>query len=106
MRKLALSGIAAILSIVFSSPLPAQAVTPDQAACPNTTQASRGAGAPAPSAGFLPRGCETTTMPWSAPLGHRQPQAADVQGATSSEQAWDAENAQIDRIVRGICRGC
>jgi hypothetical protein len=51
-------------------------------------------------------GCETTTIPWSAPVGHRQPQAADVPAATAFEQALDEENAKVDRVIKGICRGC
>jgi hypothetical protein len=105
MRKFALSGTAAILSIMFASPLPAQAVTRDPAAC-GAVRASPDAGAPAPSAAFLPPGCETTTMPWSAPVGHRQPQAADVPPSTLFEPVLDQENAKVDRIVKGICRGC
>jgi hypothetical protein len=45
-------------------------------------------------------------MPWSAPVGHRQPQAADVSAAKSFEQALDEENAKVDRLIKGICRGC
>jgi len=63
------------------------------------------ANAPAPSV-RLPRGCETSTKPWSAPVGHRQPQAADVPAAASFEQALDEENAKVDRVIKGICRGC
>jgi hypothetical protein len=58
-----------------------------------------------PSAGFLAPGCETATMPWSAPVGHRQPQAADVPRKLL-EPILDEENAKVDRIVKGICRGC
>jgi hypothetical protein len=52
-------------------------------------------------------GKETTTKPWSAPVGHRQPSAVDVIESTSDSQPiLGEENAKIDRIVRGICRGC
>jgi hypothetical protein len=50
-------------------------------------------------------GSETTTMPWSAPAGHHQPTAADVV-ETNRRQTLDQDDANIDRIVRGICRGC
>ena len=50
-------------------------------------------------------GNETATRPWSAPAGHHQPTAIDVLDA-DSRLTLDQENANIDRIVRGICRGC
>jgi len=50
-------------------------------------------------------GNETATRPWSAPVGHHQPTAADVR-ETDSPQTLDQEDANVDRIVRGICRGC
>ena len=50
---------------------------------------------------------ETATRPWSAPVGHRQPRAADIPAATSaSQQIIDQKDAIVDRKIRGICRGC
>jgi hypothetical protein len=50
---------------------------------------------------------ETTTRPWSAPVGHRQPRAADIPGsASASWQIIDREDAIVDRKIRGVCRGC
>lgn len=50
---------------------------------------------------------ETATRPWSAPVGHRQPRAADIPAAASaSQQIIDQEDAIVDRKIRGICRGC
>jgi hypothetical protein len=50
---------------------------------------------------------ETATMPWSAPVGHRQPRLADIPASTSaSQQTIDQEDAIVDRKIRGICRGC
>jgi hypothetical protein len=50
---------------------------------------------------------ETVTRPWSAPVGHRQPRAADIPAASSaSQQILDREDANLDRMIRGICRGC
>jgi hypothetical protein len=107
MTKLTLLGTAAVLSLTFATSLPAQAVIHESAACPLTSQAPADAAPPAPSARWLPPGCETSTMPWSAPVGHRQPQAADVPQATSPfELILDEENARVDRVVRGVCRGC
>jgi len=91
--------------MAFASPLPAQAVTVDSATCSSVSQPEK-AVAPAPTARWMPPGCETTTRPWSAPVGHRQPQAADVPAATSFEQALDEENAKVDRVIKGVCRGC
>ena len=47
------------------------------------------------------------SKPWPAPIGHRQPRAADV--ATSTPDAadfLDRENASVDRRIRGVCIGC
>src|ERR1700722_14285896 len=52
-------------------------------------------------------GNETATRPWSAPVGHHQPSAVDVLESTSDSQPiLDQGDAKVDRIVRGICRGC
>ena len=52
-------------------------------------------------------GKETTTRPWSAPVGHRQPRAADVPTSTSvSQYVLNQEDANVDRKIRGVCRGC
>jgi hypothetical protein len=52
-------------------------------------------------------GKETTTRPWTAPVGHRQPSASDVPAAASAAQdILDQEDAIVDRKIRGICRGC
>jgi len=47
---------------------------------------------------------ETTTRPWSAPVGHRQPRAADA--PASANVHIDPEDAIVDRKIRGVCRGC
>ncbi|MGY3691314.1 hypothetical protein ACVIGA_001394 [Bradyrhizobium sp. USDA 3240] len=50
---------------------------------------------------------ETATRPWLAPVGHRQPRAADIPAAAaSSRQIIDQEDAIVDRKIKGICRGC
>jgi hypothetical protein len=50
---------------------------------------------------------ETTTKPWSAPTGHRQPRATDIpETVSAAPQAIDPEDAYVDRKIRGICRGC
>jgi hypothetical protein len=50
-------------------------------------------------------GSETATMPWSAPTGHHQPTAVDVINS-DYRLSLDQEDARVDGIVRGICRGC
>lgn len=52
-------------------------------------------------------GTETATRPWSAPVGHHQPSAANVLASTSATQPiLEQDDANVDRIVRSICRGC
>ena len=52
-------------------------------------------------------GKETTTKPWTAPIGHRQPHTADVPTTTTGVQdLLDQEDASVDRKISGICRGC
>src|ERR1700694_2124039 len=52
-------------------------------------------------------GQETLTRPWSAPVGHRQPRAADIPASISvSQPPLDQENANVDRKIRNICRAC
>jgi hypothetical protein len=48
---------------------------------------------------------ETTTLPWSAPVGHRQPRAADIPSSTS-HRIIDPEDTIVDRKIQGVCRGC
>jgi hypothetical protein len=63
--------------------------------------------ASAPSARPWRAGNETAIRPWSAPVGHHQPRAADVSASTSaSQQILDQGDANVDRIVRSVCRGC
>jgi hypothetical protein len=50
---------------------------------------------------------ETATRPWSAPVGHRQPRAADLPASLSAaQQSLDPEDAEVDRKIKGVCRGC
>jgi hypothetical protein len=50
---------------------------------------------------------ETATRPWSAPVGHRQPRAADLPASMSTDQpTLDQEDAEVDRKIKGVCRGC
>jgi hypothetical protein len=55
----------------------------------------------------LAAGHETATKPWSAPVGHRQPRASDIPTSTSaSQQTLDQEDADVDRKISNVCRGC
>ena len=46
----------------------------------------------------------------SAPVGHRQPRAADFPDEKNNpgnpNDALSKENAALDRKLKGICRGC
>jgi hypothetical protein len=103
MSKFALFGFAAVLSTMSISALHAQAVTRELGACPSPSVASSETRAPAPTADWLPPGCEKSTLPWSAPVGHRQPQLIDVTEAKSLADL-DGENAKLNRVIKSICR--
>jgi hypothetical protein len=128
MTNCILLGVATILSTALATPVLAQAVIQEPGAYtlyhPNGTLgiasapprrreevvAGRGAAdamALAPSFRPSMAGKETTTRPWTAPVGHRQPRAADVPTSTSvSQYVLDQEDANVDRKISGICRGC
>jgi hypothetical protein len=79
-------GLAAILSAAMATPGLAQAIVQEPGVYASN---------------------ETATMPWSAPVGHRQPRATDIPASTSaSQQIIDQEDANVDRKIRGVCRGC
>jgi hypothetical protein len=123
MTKRLLFSMSVILSTVIAAPVFAQAVVrqPDAYALylPNaktgigTAPSQRrdvpivdnGTADAAPSVRPWKAGNETATKPWSAPAGHHQPTAADVL-EPDSQLTLDQEDAKVDRIVRGICRGC
>ena len=47
--------------------------------------------------------------PWPAPIGHRQPRADQVHSEKDNMSAPDAmkrEDAELDRTLKSICRGC
>jgi hypothetical protein len=53
-----------------------------------------------------PASAPKSSGPLPAPVGHRQPRAADLPpGATAAEKT-DAEDAALDRKIKSICRGC
>jgi hypothetical protein len=49
------------------------------------------------------------SLPGEAPIGHRQPRADQVPSAKNPMDPNDPvnrENAELDRMINGICRGC
>lgn len=63
-------------------------------------QSKSGTGAANPSAAP-----ETRSVP-QAPIGHRQPRAADVPAAQEKNYTESAEDRALDRKIKSICRGC
>ena len=128
MTKRTILGVVAILSTAITTPGLAQAVIQEPGAYAffrpsgdlgiastrsqrrEAVVVGRGtADAMALAPSFRPSmaGEETTTRPWTAPVGHRQLRADDVPTPTSaSQQILDQEDANVDRIIRNICRGC
>jgi hypothetical protein len=109
MTKRLLVSMSAILSTAIAAPLFAQAVVrePDAYALylPNVGTGIESAPPQRQDGRPWKAGSETVTRPWSAPAGHHQPTAADVR-EPDSQVTLDQEDANIDRIVRGVCRGC
>jgi hypothetical protein len=128
MTKRLLLSMSVILSTAIAAPVFAQAVgqEPDAYAlylpkvgagtgsapsqerdAPIVSQGTDDATASAPSVRPWRAGSETAIKPWSAPLGHHQPRASDASASTSASlQILDQEDANVDRIVRSVCRGC
>jgi hypothetical protein len=128
MTKCSLLSVAVILSTAIAAPVLAKTVkqepsayalylpngdlgvgpTPSQRQdVPTVSHGTADAMASAPSVRPWGAGNETATRPWSAPVGHHQPSAADVpESLSASEQILDQEDATVDRIVRSVCRGC
>jgi hypothetical protein len=126
MTRFVFVGVAAILSTATATPVFAQAVIQEPGAyafyhpngdlgigsAPSQRRDVVGRGtadalAFAPPSRSVATGQETTTRPWSAPVGHRQPRAADVPAPTSASlQTLDSEDANVDRRIRNVCRGC
>ena len=93
---------------MLAATVTAQAAVGEPSICRLSVEALNDAAPPVPAANRLPRGLETSTLPWSAPVGHRQPQAANVSSSrpSSIDQAVVEENARIDEVIKGVCRGC
>jgi hypothetical protein len=97
MSRATLFGAIAILLTMTAAPAVAQSII-------QRDTVGRTASAPLPPA---KRGNETSTIPWSAPVGHRQPRADEVPAPTPlTQEALDKEDAIVDRKISNICRGC
>ena len=111
MNRPAFPAMAAVITLSLAMPVSTQATIHQPPTCRMPIEASNG-GALTPTSNTIPAGCETITRPWSAPVGHRQPQAANIQAThitasiPSIDQALVQENARIDRVIQGVCRGC
>src|ERR1700674_4076559 len=117
MTRFTFLGGAAFLSTAIATPVLAQAVIqepgayafhypngdlgigskPSQRRAPVVVgSGTAGARASAPSVHSWTAGSETAPRPWSAPVGHRQPRAADVPASPSvSQQILDQEDANV-----------
>jgi hypothetical protein len=109
MTKRLLVSMSAILSMAIAAPLYAQAVVREPGLyainLPNPGTAIESAPPQRQDGRPWKAGSEMVTRPWSAPAGHHQPTAADVL-KPDSQLTLDQEDAKVDRIVRGVCRGC
>jgi hypothetical protein len=63
---------------------------------------TRNAPPPAVKRAQQPQGTPT------APIGHRQPRAGDVPSETGANDPSkiDAQDRELDRMIKGICKGC
>jgi hypothetical protein len=107
MRRFTLLGATVILSAAIITPVLAQAVNQK----PGTQEPGNGRGkvgvmASAPLLASK-RGIETSTRPWLAPVGHRQPRVDEIPvSAPLTQEVLDQEDASVDRKINNICRGC
>ena len=62
-----------------------------------------------PSAPRSSTNADKRLLPLPAPVGHRQPrvdQVPDEKNLGDPNDPINRENAALDRMVKGICRGC
>jgi hypothetical protein len=89
MRKLIVT--IALLALVDTSVAVAQTASSRNPAAPPSTNSSQ------------------QLLPGAAPVGHRQPRAGQMPSEKSLMDPNDPvnqENAALDRMINGICRGC
>jgi hypothetical protein len=88
MRKLIAT--IALLALIDTSAAIGQTVWSQNPTAPSTTQKKQ-------------------LLPLPAPVGHRQPRVDQVPDEKNLDDPFDPinrENAALDRMVKGICRGC
>jgi hypothetical protein len=76
----------------------------DTSAAIGQTVGSRNLSAPPPSTNP-----DKQLLPGEAPVGHRQPRADQLPSENLTGDPNDPinrENAKLDRMTKGICRGC
>ena len=108
MIKLKLLGATAILSSIFANPALAQAVIQEPGVyAKNFPNADLSFGSWPSSPGAMAAANGKTTV-WPAPVGHRQPRAADIPSSESGKASLplDQEDVAVDRKINSICRGC
>jgi hypothetical protein len=109
MIKLKLLAATVMLLPVFANPARAQAVIQEPGVyAKNYPNADLGIGSLPSSHGAIATANAKTTV-WPAPVGHRQPRAADIPSSGSGRNAslrLDQEDASVDRKINSICRGC
>jgi hypothetical protein len=106
MRRFTLLCAAAVLSTIIITPVLAETVAQKrgvQEAGGNRGASDAMASLPPPPSKI---GNETSTRPWSAPVGHRQPRVEEVPATPLTQEALDDEDANVDRKINNICRGC
>jgi hypothetical protein len=106
MERFTLLGAAAVLSAVIAMPVLAETAVQK----PRLQESGGDRGTAGAMASLPPPpskiGNETSTRPWSAPVGHRQPRVDEVPATPLTQEALDQEDANVDRKINNICRGC
>jgi hypothetical protein len=64
--------------------------------------------APPPSVQRAQQGGVQPRPDMDAPIGHRQPRAGDVPAEARADDPGkiDAQDKELDRMIKGICKGC
>jgi hypothetical protein len=109
MIRLKLLAATAILSSVFANPVLAQAPIQEPGVyAKNFSNADLDIGS-LPSSHEAIATANAKTTVWPAPVGHRQPRAADIPSLGSGRKAslrLDQEDVAVDRKINSVCRGC
>jgi hypothetical protein len=101
-----LAAIAILSSAIANHVLAQEVIEEPRVQSKDSRSANQGTGSPESSERFI--GTLENSTVWLAPVGHRQPRAADIpKSAPESEDtaSLDRENASVDSKI-GICRRC